>query len=63
LLFEATVKAIYLHIIVAVWGPCESRVLTHFSGVWGPLWKQNTCTLQFLKGPLWKQNTCLWPAL
>jgi len=41
-----------LHITVAVGGPFENRVLTHYSCYWGALWEQSTYTLQLLLGAL-----------
>jgi len=45
-------KSRYLHMTIAVWGPCETKLLTHYSCCQGPLWKKSTYTLQFHLGAL-----------
>jgi len=44
----ACLKARYLHIIIAIWGPFESIAFAHYSCCWCPLWKQVTYTLYLL---------------
>ena len=43
-------KARYSHITIAVGGPCESNVLSHYNCCCQGLWKQDAHTLQLLLG-------------
>jgi len=53
----ASLKERHLDISVAVGGPCETGILSHYSWYWERLSKQSTYTLQLLYvGALWKQS-------